>query len=140
MSINLEYHKYLRTEVIKGVVTVFEEMSVYQFGTKVLGIQGPQTYSMVKNGTLPPEMIVMRNVVSKDGKTERQPFVKVPEAIKFFQARELAITSKAVKRIENNPEMFVEAVILMVEADNKKVGKVIRKWWTDKNAQATEKK
>jgi hypothetical protein len=141
MAINLNYEQYLRTEVVKGHVTVHNEMSIYQFGTKVLGIQGPQMYSMVKNGALPSELVVVRNVTDKKtGKTERQPFIIVSEAIKFFQARDLEITNKAAKRVEQNPVLVAEAFITMVEADDKKLGKALRKWWTAKNAPAPEAK
>jgi len=131
-----DYEGYLRTVTEHGMVKSYDEMSIYHFGTKVLGIQGPHMYSMVKNGSVPKELIVIR----RDKNGEEQQYIKVTEAKAFFAAREQVKDKKAVQRVEANPAMIAEAFIAMVEADDKKLGKALRKYWTAKNAPATETK
>lgn len=131
------YEGYLRivTEP-NGTVKVYDEMSIYHFGTKVLGIQGPHMYSMVNNGSVPKEYIVIR----RDKNGEEQRYIKVTEAKAFFATREQVKDKKAVQRIEANPAMAAEAFIAMVEGSDKKLGKQLRKWWIAQNAPATETK
>ena len=131
-----DYEGYLRVSTEHGIVKYHDEMSIYHFGTKVLGIQGPHMYSMVNNGSLPKEYIVIR----RDKNGEEQKYVKVTEAKAFFEAKEKIKDKKAVQRVESNPAMFVDAVINMVEMSDKKLGKQLRKWWIAQNAPAPETK